>query len=145
MALTAAQRSYIMSRIRARDTGPEMRVRRALHCVGYRYRIHDKRFPGRPDIVFPRRKVAVFVHGCFWHGHGCALAGGTPKTNTAFWQQKIATNRERDKRKTRELEDLGFRVLVVWECETNEIEKLVDRLRAEIGPTTYPVSKSLSI
>lgn len=109
------KRSAIMRAVKQKDTKPEMRLRKALHARGYRYRLHDKRLPGTPDLVFPSRRAAIFVHGCFWHGHDCR-AGRAPSSNTDYWAPKIAANRERDARKTAALEAEGWRVLVVWEC-----------------------------
>jgi DNA mismatch endonuclease (patch repair protein) len=120
--LTNAERSRLMARVRTKDTGPEMVVRRFLHVRGFRYRLHDRNLPGRPDLVFPGRKIAVFVHGCFWHRHpGCSLSY-TPKTRVDFWKAKFAQNIERDRRVTEELQLMGFRVLVVWECMTRRAD-----------------------
>lgn len=113
-----------MSRVRGRDTDPEMRVRRAAHAKGLRYRLHRGDLPGRPDMVFPKRRIAVFVHGCFWHRHpGCAKAS-TPKSNVAFWEEKFARNVERDRCARGALEADGWTVLTVWECETKNPERL---------------------
>lgn len=109
-------RSRMMSRIRARDTRPELVVRRAMHARGFRFRLHRKDLPGSPDLVFPRHRVAVFVHGCFWHRHeGCRQAA-VPKTRTEFWQAKFAVNVARDRRNEQALLLAGWRVAVVWEC-----------------------------
>lgn len=126
--LTAAQRSELMSRIRSKDTKPEMRVRRLVHGMGYRYRLHAKELPGRPDLVFrPRRKV-IFVHGCFWHRHdGCPRAT-TPKTRTSFWEDKFRKNVVRDRRNLLDLAELGWDAIVVWECETRDLERLAVQL-----------------
>lgn len=106
-----------MSRIRSRDTSPELALRRQLHALGLRYRLHDRRLPGRPDLVLPRFRAVVFVHGCFWHRHpGCSIAT-TPKSNTAFWQEKFDRNVSRDKRSAAALEAAGWRVFIAWECE----------------------------
>jgi DNA mismatch endonuclease (patch repair protein) len=113
--LTPEQRSYNMSRIRGENTGPEVLVRRGLHARGFRYRLHAKALPGRPDISFPARKSIIFVHGCFWHGHNCP-ASKAPETNKDFWSQKIGRNRERDERVEAQLRDAGWRILKVWEC-----------------------------
>lgn len=115
--LTPAERSERMSRIRSRDTQPELALRRALHGGGLRYRLHGAVLPGRPDIVFPSRNAVVFVHGCFWHRHeGCRIAT-TPKSNTPFWQAKFDRNVERDVRNSERLIGVGWKVIVVWECE----------------------------
>jgi DNA mismatch endonuclease, patch repair protein len=113
--LTPEQRQLNMSRVRGRDTKPEMTIRRGLHARGLRYRLHDKRLPGRPDLVFPRFRVAVFVHGCFWHSHGCGLSK-LPATRQDFWKQKLEGNAARDLAAINTLRSLGWRVLVVWEC-----------------------------
>ena len=115
--LTPSQRSALMSRIRSKDTQPEMIVRRILHGMGYRYVLHDKRLCGKPDLVFPSRRKVVFVHGCFWHGHACSMAR-RPKTNAAFWSAKFEANRRRDARDARRLRRLGWGVLTVRECAT---------------------------
>lgn len=115
--LTPAQRSERMSRIRGKDSQPELALRRVLHRLGLRYRLHAKELPGKPDLVFPRHKAVVFVHGCFWHRHeGCNIAT-TPKSNTPFWVEKFEKNVARDSRVAATLRDLGWRVFVVWECE----------------------------
>ena len=114
--LTPAERSERMSRIRGRDTKPEMLVRRFLHGQGFRYRLHVPDLPGRPDLVLPKYGVVVFVEGCFWHGHSCQK-GRVPGTNSAFWQAKVATNTARDERNGRSLRRLGWRVIRVWECQ----------------------------
>jgi DNA mismatch endonuclease, patch repair protein len=115
--VSTAKRSEIMSRIRGRNTRPEWVLRRYLFSQGFRYRINYEALPGHPDLAFPRYRTAVFVHGCFWHQHpGCKYAAH-PKSNVEFWEEKFRRNQERDARKTAELEALGWRVLVVWECE----------------------------
>ncbi|MBO3759994.1 very short patch repair endonuclease [Ciceribacter sp. L1K22] len=108
-------RSRMMSGIRGKDTRPEMLIRRALHAGGFRYRLHEKRLSGKPDLVFPRLRAVLFVHGCFWHGHDCHLFR-LPSTRTDFWRDKIAGNVERDRRSTEALRDTGWRVGTVWEC-----------------------------
>lgn len=115
--ISPEERSALMSRIRSKDTKPELVVRRLLHRLGYRYVLHDKRLPGRPDIVFPSRRAVILVDGCFWHGHHCVLAS-KPKTNSQFWSDKIVGNRNRDARNRRALRAQGWRVLSVWECST---------------------------
>lgn len=124
--LTPAQRSERMSRVRGKDTRPEMRVRRLIHGMGYRYRLHARDLPGRPDIVFrPRRKV-IFVHGCFWHRHpdpACKLAR-MPKSRLEFWEPKLRGNRERDERNQARLREMGWDVMIVWECLTRDAEEL---------------------
>lgn len=113
--LTPEQRRHNMSRIRGRDTKPEMRIRRGLHARGFRYQLHDRKLPGRPDLKFPRYHAVIFVHGCFWHGHDCSLFK-FPTTRQEFWSTKIASNRARDIRTVAALLDLGWRVANVWEC-----------------------------
>ncbi len=108
-------RSRIMASVRQRDTGPEMRLRRALHRLGLRYRVHDRKLPGSPDLVFPRFHAVLFVHGCFWHVHGCKYST-IPSTRREFWAEKFAANRARDKRDIDLLLADGWRVLTVWEC-----------------------------
>ena len=126
--LTPERRSANMRAIRHKDTAPELAVRRLLHGMGYRYRLHDRKLPGRPDIVFPGRRAVVFVHGCFWHGHdGCRLAA-QPKTRADWWRNKIGTNKERDARSEAALRQSGWSVRVVWECETADRQLLSDSL-----------------
>lgn len=121
--LSPRERSERMSRIRGKDTQPELALRKVLHRLGLRYRLHSTALPGKPDIVLPRYKAVIFVHGCFWHRHaGCNIAT-TPKSNTLFWVGKFEKNVARDARVTAELEALGWRVLVAWECELASITK----------------------
>jgi DNA mismatch endonuclease (patch repair protein) len=130
--VAAETRSRIMSRIRAKNTAPEMAVRRYLHAHGFRYRLHDRRFPGTPDLVLPRYHAAVFVHGCFWHRHpGCRFAY-TPKSRTEFWREKFRANVARDKRDRASLEAAHWTVLTVWECEIaeNVLQGIADRITA---------------
>jgi DNA mismatch endonuclease (patch repair protein) len=130
--LTASERSERMSRIKAKDTGTELRVRRLVHRLGYRYRLHDHRLPGKPDMVFRSRRKTIFVHGCFWHRHPdpeCKLAR-MPKSRLDFWEPKLTTNRERDERSLERLRDLGWDPLIVWECESRHIEQLENKIRA---------------
>ena len=109
-----------MSGIRGTNTQPEIQVRSALHKAGYRFRLHRKDLPGKPDIVLPKYKTAIFVHGCFWHGHDCKNFKW-PKTRPEFWRDKILGNKARDERHSQELQKLGWRVIVIWECETPSI------------------------
>ncbi len=117
-----------MSRIGSKNTKPELVVRRLVFSMGYRYRLHGKNLPGTPDLVFPGRRKAVFVNGCFWHGHAGCRYGRLPKSRIAFWEAKIDRNRQRDSSNIAELQAAGWRVLTVWECELNEIEILMRRL-----------------
>ena len=128
------RRSEMMAGIKGRDTAPERAVRRVAHRMGLRFRLHRKDLPGRPDLVFPRHRLAVFVHGCFWHRHeGCRYAY-TPKSRVAFWTRKFAGNAARDRRNEDALRDLGWRVLIVWECETRDAEAVRVRLARCIRP-----------
>lgn len=122
-----------MSRVRGKDTKPEMRVRRLIFSLGYRYRLHDARLPGKPDLVFAGRGKVIFVHGCFWHQHdGCALAR-LPKSRTGFWTRKFAGNKERDARNMAALRALGWRVLVLWECGLADEPALRRRIKRFLG------------
>ncbi|WP_089923294.1 very short patch repair endonuclease [Caulobacter sp. UNC279MFTsu5.1] len=124
------KRSLQMSRIRSADTKPEILVRRAIHARGFRFRLQRRDLPGRPDIVLPRHRLAIFVHGCFWHQHqGCKLAS-TPKTRQDYWEPKLAGNVERDARAVGALEAMGWRVQVIWECDTRKPDRLAARLDA---------------
>nr|VFJ88104.1 MAG: T/G mismatch-specific endonuclease [Candidatus Kentron sp. LFY] len=124
-----------MSRVKGANTKPEWIVRRLLHGMGYRYRLYRKDLPGTPDIVFLGRRKAIFVHGCFWHRHqGCRLTT-TPKTRAAFWKEKFEANEERDRRKFRELDTMGWRYLVIWQCETRDEKDSKRRLSEFLGPT----------
>ena len=115
--LSPAQRSALMSRVRGKDTAPELKVRRLLHQLGYRFRLHQRNLPGSPEIVVKRHRTAIFVHGCFWHGHEGCRRSQLPETRRDFWEAKINRNIERDSRAAAELGSLGLRVLVLWECE----------------------------
>ena len=124
-----------MSRIRGRDTEPEMAVRRLAHRLGYRYRLHRKDLPGKPDIVFgPRRKV-IFVHGCFWHGHSCKRGSRVPKSNVEYWRKKIARNVERHSDQLKKLATTGWSGLTLWECELTDEDAVAQRLRAFLDET----------
>lgn len=130
-SFTPEKRSAIMSRIKGKDSIPETRVRSALHKEGYRFRLHRRDLPGTPDLVLPKYRTAVFVHGCFWHGHDCHRFSW-PKTNVAFWRKKILENRKRDKRVTEALEAMGWKVFVIWLCRLDDgIEGLLHHLRAQ--------------
>lgn len=113
------RRSELMRRVRQKNTEPEIRVRSELHRRGLRFRLHDPSLPGSPDVILPRFQVAVFVHGCFWHRHGCSYST-TPRSNTRFWAAKFQANVARDKKKTSELRRLGWRVFTVWQCELHK-------------------------
>ena len=120
-------RSALMSRIRGKDTAPEVAVRRVLHSLGYRFRLHRRDLPGTPDIVFPSRRKVIFVNGCFWHAHGCSK-GRAPKSRLDYWKPKLKTNKARDAAQVRALKKLGWSVLTVWQCETNDADVLAARL-----------------
>ena len=121
--LTETQRRRCMSAVRGRDTKPEMVVRRTVHALGYRYRLHRRDLPGCPDLVFAGRRKVIFVHGCFWHRHNCSKGRSVPSTRRAFWLGKLEENRERDKRNRRKLAELGWKSMVVWECQTKPSKK----------------------
>ena len=126
--LSQTQRSYNMSRIRGKNTKPEILIRKGLHARGFRFRLHNKKLPGSPDIVLPKYGLAIMVNGCFWHGHkGCRYAT-KPKTNIKFWETKIARNRHRDEVTAAHLEALGWTVITIWECELRTSSQLDDRL-----------------
>ena len=127
--LTPSQRSYNMSRIRGVHTAPEMRVRKLLHGMGFRYRLHGKGLPGKPDLVFARSRAVLFVHGCFWHMHRCKLGKPVPATNQSFWAEKRRSNVERDKRNRAALKADGWKVFEVWECHVRNEETLMAKLR----------------
>lgn len=122
--VSAKQRSAIMAKVGTRDTGPEMVVRRALHGKGYRYILHDKRLPGTPDLVFPKRRKVIFVHGCFWHGHICRW-GKLPKSRLNYWKPKIVANKKRDYKKRSELRKAGWKSIVVWQCELKRLDIII--------------------
>ncbi|MBV2133264.1 very short patch repair endonuclease [Pseudomonas sp. MAP12] len=137
--VSSEKRSQMMSGIRSKDTQPEMIVRRALHARGFRYRLHVKDLPGKPDLVFPRYRSVLLIHGCFWHGHDCHLFK-VPGTRTEFWLGKIGRNRERDAEVKKALTELGWRVLEVWECELRAARKagylpVVERVAAWLSST----------
>ena len=124
------KRSAVMRRVKGRDTTPELTVRRALTRLGARYRLHRADLPGKPDIVMPGRRLALFVHGCFWHGHDCARGARVPKQNRDYWLGKVARNRARDEASREALAALGWRVETIWECDLKAVVALDLRLRA---------------
>ena len=129
------RRSEMMAKIRARDTAPELMVRQIAHSMGLRFRLHRKDLPGCPDLIFPKYRLAVFVHGCFWHRHqGCRFAS-TPKSHVSFWEKKFKGNIARDKRNGRELRKLGWNVLVIWECEIRDKENVIRSLHRNTWQT----------
>jgi len=126
--ITPERRSWNMSRIKGKNTKPEIIVRSLLFKLGYRFRLHYKKLPGKPDIVIPKYKTIIFVHGCFWHRHtGCQYAY-SPKSRVDFWENKFNENINRDKKKKKELEDLGWKVIVLWECETKNTNILQEKI-----------------
>jgi DNA mismatch endonuclease, patch repair protein len=134
--LTREDRSWNMSRIRGKNTKPEVTVRSLLHRMGYRFRLHRKDLPGTPDIVLPKYKTVMFVHGCFWHRHpGCKFAY-VPKSRVEFWSEKFRQNSERDQRARDDLEQLGWHIITVWECETRDADQLASRLSSELAESS---------
>lgn len=125
--LSAQARTALMAKVRSKNTGPETAVRRAAHAAGFRFRLHRRDLPGTPDLVFPCFRAAMFVHGCFWHGHGCKK-GRLPKSRQDYWVPKITANRARDAAKQAQLEAAGWRVLTTWECEIGTPERLAARI-----------------
>ncbi len=130
--LTSPERSERMSRIRNADTKPEMTVRRMVHGMGYRYRLHAPDLPGHPDLVFRPRNKLIFVHGCFWHQHGCRQYR-QPRTNRSFWEAKLTRNKERDAKTQRALRQLGWHFMVIWECQLKNEAALRSRIRRFLG------------
>jgi DNA mismatch endonuclease (patch repair protein) len=126
-------RSKVMSRIKGKNTKPELIVRRFLHRLGYRYTLHRKELPGTPDLVFPARRKVILVHGCFWHHHNACKDGRVPKSRVDYWSLKLRRNVERDRGSVRRLRRLGWRVLTVWECETDNLDLLSMRLLRFLG------------
>lgn len=148
--MTREQRHYCMSRIRGKDTRPEMVVRRWLHSEGFRYSLHSRRLPGCPDIVLRRYHTVIFINGCFWHGHPGCDKFMMPRSNVEFWQEKIRRNKERDAQEVAALEALGWNVIVVWECELSRrardlaLRNLVDAVRRNIEPESiHPIPLSV--
>lgn len=131
-SLTKERRSWKMSRVCNKNTKPELLVRSILHCNGYRFRIHNLKLPGKPDIVLTKYRTVIFVHGCFWHRHKNCKDATVPKSRTEFWLQKFSQNVERDEKAQIALSPLGWKVLVVWECETSHPDLLLNRLKQEI-------------
>ena len=129
MKETPEERSRIMRAVKGADTAPEMTVRRLIHGMGFRFRLHRKDLPGKPDIVLPRLHRVIFVNGCFWHGHDCARGARVPKANAEYWSAKIARNSERDAANIAALEAKGWRAEVIWECQLKELGKVKTRLR----------------
>ena len=127
------KRSEIMRRVRARGSRAELIVRRLTHRMGYRYRLHRRDLPGRPDLVFIKRRKVIFVHGCFWHGHSCRAGENRPRSNTAYWEPKLDRNIARDAENQADLARMGWQVLVVWECELRDVEQLREKINLFLG------------
>jgi len=127
--LTPERRSWLMSRVRGKNTTPELIVRKLTHRLGYRFRLHRKDLPGKPDLVFPVRKKIIFVHGCFWHRHKDCPKATMPKSNVKIWREKFHGNVERDKRNVTLLENVGWEVMTIWQCETKDIVTLENQLK----------------
>jgi DNA mismatch endonuclease (patch repair protein) len=127
--LSPAQRRRNMQRIRSKDTKPELQVRRLVHSLGYRYRLHTRELPGRPDLVFRARRKVIFVHGCYWHVHTCGLGRVVPATNAEFWRSKRQSNADRDVKNLAALRDAGWKVLVIWQCEISTSGAFARRIR----------------
>lgn len=128
--MSAEQRSAHMSKIRSKNTKPEVMLRKMLHRAGFRYRLYDPKLPGKPDLVFARLRKVIFVHGCFWHGHDCPVGARLPKSNTSYWAEKRLRNSERDLRQEVELRALGWEPLVVWECEIKDNPNVLKAVEA---------------
>jgi len=135
--ISPEHRSWLMSRVKGKNTSPEIRVRRLAHGMGLRFRLHRKDLPGKPDLVFPRYGVALFVHGCFWHRHPSCPKASLPKTRIKFWQSKFEKNVERDQRNIEEITALGWNALVLWECETKDPSLVKTKLRRAIEVSEY--------
>ena len=140
--LTKEERSALMAKVKGKNTKPEIYVRKYLFSKGFRYRVNDPRYPGRPDIILPKYRTAIFVHGCFWHGHESCKYARLPLTNREFWENKIRTNIERDKRNIELLKQEGWKVVVVWQCELRNrrlreerMKRLVEEIEADEEPT----------
>ncbi len=134
--LSREKRSWLMSRITSKHTKPEIIVRKFLHAAGFRYRLHDKGLPGKPDIVLPKYKAAIFVHGCFWHGHTDCSIGHIPKTRVDYWEGKIGGNQRRHDLVTKELLALGWRIYTIWECELKPKEAAINLEKLSVGIRT---------
>ena len=123
-------RSRTMRAVKGKDTKPELLVRRLVHRLGYRYRLHRKDLPGKPDLAFPGRRKAIFIHGCFWHGHDCRRGARVPKTNRDYWEAKIRRNQDRDARHLQELKRMGWGALTIWECQLRDLKSVTERVVA---------------
>lgn len=133
--LSSTQRSWVMSRVRSKDTTPERVVRSALHCAGYRFRLHRVDLPGKPDIVLPKYHVAIFINGCFWHQHPGCKKSTIPQNNRDFWQRKLSRTIERDEQNRTQLQRLGWKVITLWECDIKaSIDNLLEFIESELQP-----------
>ncbi len=129
-----AQRSAVMRAVKSRNTTPELKVRKAAHALGLRFRLHRTDLPGKPDLVFPAKRTALFVHGCFWHGHDCPRGARLPQTNRAYWKAKISRNVVRDTANIAALRKLGWKPRVIWECDTRDPKALSRLIRRQLSP-----------
>lgn len=141
-SLDPAARSAVMSRVRGKDTRPEMVVRKLTFAAGYRYRLHVKYLPGTPDLVFSARKKVIFVHGCFWHRHENCSFARLPKSRVEFWTEKLNGNKDRDKRILEALTRTGWEVLILWECELKDREDVGKRIQSFLGPIVHSQTRS---
>lgn len=145
--LSEEKRSWLMSQVKPKNTLPEMRVRKAAHALGYRFRLHRRDLPGKPDLVFPRLKLAIFVHGCFWHRHpGCRKAS-TPKSNVHYWEEKFERNTDRDAENIHSMRRMGWKVKVIWECETKDplvLRQIISDAISNCPPTASPAPTAIS-
>lgn len=146
--LTKKQRSEAMSKVRSSDTKPEWILRCGLHRLGFRYRLKNRNLPGRPDLVFPKLRAVVFVHGCYWHRHPGCKDASTPNNNAYFWKKKFEENIERDRRAMRELEKLGWRIMAVWECElvgktVETVQRVAEWLKQGTALNDYALNRSV--
>jgi DNA mismatch endonuclease (patch repair protein) len=130
------KRSAVMRAVKSRDTTPELKVRKAAHALGLRFRLNRADLPGKPDVVFPAKRTALFVHGCFWHGHDCPRGARMPQTNRAYWRAKISRNGARDRANIAALKKLGWKPAVIWECETRDPLALSRLIKRRVGPPT---------
>ncbi|MFZ5738569.1 MAG: very short patch repair endonuclease [Pseudomonadota bacterium] len=131
-----------MRQVKSQDTAPELRLRSIAHRLGYRFRVRRRDLPGKPDLVFVSRRAAIFVHGCFWHGHEDCRFGRPPRSNLSYWSPKLAKNKERDERALRDLAALGWRTLVIWQCELQDERQVQKSLKRFLGPRPSPASSS---
>lgn len=140
--VSRSRKSAEMARVRTRDTAPELAVRSVLHHAGFRFRLHERNLPGTPDIVLPRHRLAIFVHGCFWHGHECCPRAALPKTRPEFWRHKIARNAERDQAAEGDLRALGWRTLTIWSCEVGSGQAVAARLGESLDMAGRPIREA---